>query len=157
MAFGVNKKTGKPGPSPNLPIDGNKKQARQRINVEVRTGYRPHPNKLPCTDCGHIYKDGEPRHEYDHYKGYLAENHLDVEPVCTFCHAKRDNIHKIKTHCKHGHEFTVENTRIAKNGTRHCKECAKIIQKNRLPRGSEYWKKINEKRKINNYGKKIKN
>lgn len=78
-----------PGPSPHKPRSGDKKQARQRINVEVRTGKRPHPNFLPCVDCGHVYTDGERRHEYDHYKGYSAEHHYDVEPVCTICHSIR--------------------------------------------------------------------
>lgn len=40
MPFGVNPITGKPGPAPMKPRNGDKKQARQRINVEVRTGYR---------------------------------------------------------------------------------------------------------------------
>lgn len=30
-----------------------------------------------------------------------------------------------KTHCKHGHEFTLSNTRVAKRGTRHCRMCDK--------------------------------
>ncbi len=44
-----------------------------------------------------------------------------------------------KTHCIHGHEFTPENTKIAKNGSRHCKACAKITRakypsyKNNIP------------------------
>jgi hypothetical protein len=29
----------------------------------------------------------------------------------------------IKTHCKHGHEFTPENTYITGKGSRQCKEC----------------------------------
>lgn len=33
------------------------------------------------------------------------------------------------THCKHGHEFTPENTRITKNGFRHCRACARRIQR----------------------------
>lgn len=28
-----------------------------------------------------------------------------------------------KTHCKWGHEFTEENTRVAADGTRHCRPC----------------------------------
>lgn len=27
---------------------------------------------------------------YDHYRGYSAEHHFDVEAVCTTCHAKRE-------------------------------------------------------------------
>src|SRR3546814_10218569 len=71
----------KPGPDPYPPRDGDKVQARQRINVEVRTGHRPHPNTLPCVDCGHEWKPGERRHEYDHYLGYAAAHHYDVEEV----------------------------------------------------------------------------
>ena len=77
------------GPAPHPPRDGDKIQARQRINVLVRTGKIPHPNSLPCSDCGHIHRDGERRHEYDHHLGYAAEHHYDVEPVCTICHSKR--------------------------------------------------------------------
>ena len=32
-------------------------------------------------------------------------------------------INKSKTHCHLGHEFTEENTRIAKSGKRHCRHC----------------------------------
>ena len=45
MAFGVNKITGRPGPAPKPPRDGDRKQARQRVNVEVRTGRRPRPDE----------------------------------------------------------------------------------------------------------------
>lgn len=78
------------GPPPAPPRDDDRRQARQRINVEVRTGRRPHPNSLPCADCGHAWRDGERRHEYDHHLGYAAEHHHDVEPVCTTCHAERE-------------------------------------------------------------------
>ena len=78
------------GPPANPPRDGDKKQARRRINVEVRCRRRVHPNTLPCTDCGHVWTKGERRHEYDHYRGYTAEHHYDVQPVCTRCHSARD-------------------------------------------------------------------
>lgn len=77
------------GPNPKPPEDGNRRQARQRINVEVRTGRRPRPNLLPCVDCGHKWAAGERRHEYDHYLGYNAAHHYDVESVCTICHRRR--------------------------------------------------------------------
>jgi hypothetical protein len=94
MAFGNNPITGRPGPAPKPPRDGDRKQARQRVNVEVRTGRRPHPNTLPCVDCGHVWREGERRHEYDHHKGYAAAHHLDVEPVCTKCHRARCSARK---------------------------------------------------------------
>lgn len=89
MPFGLNPVTGRPGPAPMAPRDGDKKQARQRINVEVRTGRRPHPNTVACVDCGHVWKTGERRHEYDHHLGYSAAHHYDVEAVCTRCQRRR--------------------------------------------------------------------
>lgn len=140
----------KPGPSPAAPRDGDKKQARQRINVEVRTGYRSHPNTLPCKDCGHVWRPGERRHEYDHFKGYAAAHHYDVEPVCTLCHAIRDSARKAQTHCSAGHEFTVGNTYLKSNGTRSCRECMRIWDRSRQPRGVEYWKCVNGRRRAKN-------
>jgi hypothetical protein len=43
---------------------------------------------VPCTDCGHIGSDR--LHEYDHYLGYAAINHLDVQCVCVPCHNRRE-------------------------------------------------------------------
>ena len=83
---------GKPlfyGPPPHPPRDGDKKQARQRVNVLVRTKKIPPPNALPCFDCGHIHTPGERRHEYDHYLGYGPAHHLHVQPVCTNYHQQR--------------------------------------------------------------------
>jgi hypothetical protein len=77
------------GPPAKEPRDGDKKQARRRINVLVRTDRLPHPNSVPCVDCGHVWKKGQRRHEYDHVKGYGKESHYKVEVVCTTCHGKR--------------------------------------------------------------------
>lgn len=70
--------------------DGDAAQARARVNYLVQRGELPHPNTLICEDCGHIWAAGERRHEYDHYRGYSAEHHEDVEAVCTTCHAERE-------------------------------------------------------------------
>ena len=119
------------GPAPIPPRDGDKKQARRRINVEVRTGRREHPNELPCVDCGHVWAKGERRHEYDHHLGYGADHHYDVEPVCTICHAKRDGTRAKQTHCIHGHEFSPANTGLKSNGTRFCRECRRAYDRKR--------------------------
>lgn len=37
-----------------------------------------------------------------------------------------------KTHCKHGHEFTRENTRWRKDGSRYCRTCGRDRQKGLL-------------------------
>ena len=77
------------GPAADAPRDGDKKQARHRVNLHVDHGWIPDPNALPCTDCGHEYA-GDKRHEYDHYLGYDAEHHLDVQVVCSTCHHARE-------------------------------------------------------------------
>ena len=136
------------GPPPMEPRSGDKKQARQRINVLVRTGKIAHPNTIPCVDCGHVYADGERRHEYDHHLGYAAEHHYSVQSVCTTCHAKRDNSKANQTHCRKGHEFTVENTIIRKNGTRHCRECERNRDRNR--RDATFWRNYRENKKSRN-------
>ncbi|AOK61951.1 hypothetical protein WM29_22730 [Burkholderia ubonensis] len=113
----------------------------------MRTGQRPHPNFLPFTDFGQIYALGERRHEYDHYLGYAAEHHLDVQSVCTRCHAKRDSTWAKQTHCIRSHAFDEQNTYVAGTGTRHCRACMKLREKSRPPRGSEYWASVNAKRR----------
>jgi len=75
------------GPAMHAPRDGDKQQARKTVNLLVRTGRMVAPRKLPCVGCGHIGPDR--RHEYDHHKGYAAENHLAVIPLCSKCHARR--------------------------------------------------------------------
>ncbi len=77
------------GPRPAPARDGDKEQARRRVNVLVRTGRLAHPNTRPCADCGHVWAPGERRHEYDHFAGYGPDAHLLVEAVCTTHHAQR--------------------------------------------------------------------
>ncbi len=90
------------GPSPDLERSGDKKQARHRVNVLVRTGKIPRPNDLPCSDCGHVYKSGDKRHEYDHHEGYAAGKHTVVIVRCSTCHHKKHpmDYSKRKTKCK---------------------------------------------------------
>lgn len=134
---------GRFGPPPDPPRDGDKKQARKRVNVLVRTGRIPRPNALPCTDCGHVWSPGERRHEYDHYLGYGAAHHLDVQPVCTTCHAQRD---AVKTHCHAGHAFDASNTIACKDGRRACRACRRGYDKKRK-RPPGYWSEVNRRRR----------
>lgn len=143
MPFGVNPKTGRPGPQPKKFVSGDKEQARHRVNREVAAGALPNPNSVPCADCGHIGNDK--RHEYDHWNGYDADHFLDVQSVCTACHAKRDSSKKKQTHCIHGHEFSKENTLIKANGCRQCRECSRI--RNRARRDAAFWREYRRKRK----------
>ena len=72
--------------------DGDKLQARRRVNYFVEAGLLPQPNELPCVDCGHEWRSGERRHEYDHHLGYAAKHHEHVEAVCSQCHHKREQV-----------------------------------------------------------------
>lgn len=67
--------------------NGDKLQARRRINYLVEQGLISHPDDLPCLDCA----DGNRRHEYDHARGYNGDNQLYVEPVCSKCHHNRED------------------------------------------------------------------
>jgi hypothetical protein len=69
--------------------DGDKKQARRRVNYLVEQGMIPRPADLPCVDCADEIPGGG-RHEYDHARGYDGENQLYVEPVCQRCHRNRE-------------------------------------------------------------------
>lgn len=69
--------------------NNDKKQARARVNYLVNANLLPHPNTLPCSDCGQKWECGKKRHEYDHAKGYAICNHEYVEVVCVVCHKKR--------------------------------------------------------------------
>ena len=133
------------GPQPHPPRDGDKRQARHRVNQLVLWRKLPHPNALPCVDCGHIWHEGERRHEYDHYLGYAAAHHEDVQVVCSSCHHQRDDPRMHATQCKHGHAFTPENTGHQANGTRICLECRRSRDRGR--RGAEYWRAYRVKRK----------
>jgi len=83
----INPETGRPGPTPQAPRDGDKFQARQAVTRLVRLGLVPKAAALACADCGHIGADR--KHEYDHHLGYAAEHHEHVEPVCVDCHSRR--------------------------------------------------------------------
>lgn len=111
--------------------------ARQRANVAVRTGQLPRPNTLPCADCGHIWRPGERRHEYDHHQGYEPEHHLHVQALCSTCHARRGEKAR-RTQCLRGHDYTPENTGRKANGTRFCRECRRAYDRRR--RDAAWWR-----------------
>lgn len=85
-----------PAPRPNLgrrrvgPREGDRLQARRRVNYLIDIGSLPKPCDVPCVDCGHEWRKGERRHEYDHHLGYGTEHHEDVQAVCTTCHHRRE-------------------------------------------------------------------
>lgn len=69
--------------------------------------------------------------------GHLCNNTLCLRPSHLKAMTPKENVHysnttahlnSLKTHCKHGHEFTPENTYIRKdrNGNRECITCHRI-------------------------------
>lgn len=76
--------------------DGDKRQARRRVNHLVDQGLLPRPYAVPCVDCGDL--NSALRHEYDHHLGYAAEHHESVEAVCSKCHHQREAERAGRTH-----------------------------------------------------------
>jgi HNH endonuclease len=50
-------------------------------------------------------------------------NPTHLEPVTHHENVLRGNSVKSRTHCPQGHEFTAENTRITRQGSRSCRVC----------------------------------
>lgn|GEM_PF-3510178 len=58
------------------------------MTPDADLGQRPHPNKLPCADCGHVWFEGERRHDYVDAAGSVTiEDPADA--ACTLCRQKR--------------------------------------------------------------------
>jgi len=64
---------------------------------------------------------------------HICNNELCVNPDHLQLLTGADNTRRYFsaiTHCKSGHEFTEENTKIRANGTRQCRECSRIHGRN---------------------------
>ena len=57
--------------------------AQAAVYNAVKKGLLPSAKGCSCTDCG------KSATEYDHYLGYEVCDRLNVQPVCSSCHAKR--------------------------------------------------------------------
>lgn len=69
--------------------DGDRKQARSRVNHLVEIGLFPSPNSLKCSICNNTRPSK--RNEYHHHNGYGRRHHEDVIVMCSSCHA---DLHK---------------------------------------------------------------
>ena len=106
------------------------------------------------------------RFSYEYFKGTLqtdqhihhtCKNKICVNPdhlqqLLPKEHSYNSSFHNaLKTHCKYGHEFTGENTRIKINGKRGCKTCeliqGRIRQRKNPQKQTEYTMKWRSKNK----------
>lgn len=89
----LRQRTGRrPGNPGRPPKDGDIKQAQRTIWTMIERGELKKADCYPCADCGHHNDFRKPRrHEWDHYLGYAAAHHKDVEAVCVCCHKAREN------------------------------------------------------------------
>lgn len=129
------------GPAPDPSRDGDKKQARHRVNLHVQNGRLPHPNTIPCYDCLHIWNAGERRHEYDHYLGYSAENHLEVQSVCTTCHGSRERNRGI---------YGGAHKKIGPEGTSWCSGCKEFLPIDQFSKDISHWNGLDLRCKYHN-------
>lgn len=84
-------------------------------------GYIP-PEVFVCHSC-----DNPPCINLEHlWIGSNADNQRDMDSK----NRRKKPSQAFQTHCKHGHEFTEENTRLY-NGKRHCRTCARLYMRDR--------------------------
>jgi len=124
------------------------------------------PSGYPYVSLNHHLRRAH-RVSYEHWSGSLAvglvvhhecENVSCVNPQHLSAMTQRENILKgrsfqaqnaKKTHCKRGHEFSAENVRLERDGSRTCRACIRVggrnsarghrnSQKTRCPRGHSY-------------------
>lgn len=98
------------------------------------------PGAHPCHHCGRVVvwglKDKRQRLEVDHLDGNRQNNDpANLVPSCNRCNDGQAN--RRRTHCIHGHEFTPDNTYIyPTDGSRRCRECMRIRDRIRRPKGT---------------------
>lgn len=77
-----------------------------------------------CSECSFTSDNGRQFH-WANLSGEYKRNLSDWKRLCVSCHRKMDAALK----CRHGHERTVNNTKIELNGKRRCITCRHINRK----------------------------
>lgn len=81
-----------------------------------------------CENCG--IANRATRYEWANLSGNYLKDISDWARLCKLCHNLMDNPYTRPTHCKRGHEYTPENTKLSENKhngavyiSQNCKEC----------------------------------
>ena len=112
------------------------------MGLKSKAGYGKMKGKTNLGDESLVHRLSYYIHKGDLIKGKVIAHSCDnrncVNPEHLLQWSQKDNVrdmfkkkrnvshNSIKTHCKNGHEFNKENTKIRRNGSRQCKECLRI-------------------------------
>lgn len=109
-----------PGNYPHVNLRAGDRHRAARVHVLVLEAFvGPRPDGwVACHNDGDHENNRLSNLRWDTY----SSNNFDLVKHGTHWHAR-------KKHCKHGHEFTPENTIIRSNGGRKCRQCQREANK----------------------------
>lgn len=78
-------------------------------------------NKCENKEC--FYKSTF--YEWGNISGKYSRDRSDWMMLCHSCNQRMDYFRRHGNNCRSGHEYTIDNTRISKEGKRQCRICAR--------------------------------
>ena len=106
---------------------GGRRIMAHRVAYELLRG--PIPDGLVLDHTCHNRDETCPGGPTCRHRRCVNPSHLDPATRQENAPPARCNVNTRKTHCKHGHEFTPENTRATRQGGRACRACHRERQR----------------------------